>query len=233
LLVFIGERRYEKGAYVAPEKDTLYSVRDKARGERIIQVVEVSSDGDSVEVAPLVEGRRSKRRIQLSVDSLARQAAKGWCNLLLPVGFGDNCPITTPTPADAYTGPAVALRLDIQNFSRCCADIVRANLKFDTQQIKDIGDGPFRAGNYEQAFRLFEQCAVGFGSAVAASRRTIADGRRALMAQKANLSGKEIQERTAAFVRSEQLIHTAVREFSAILEGLRMYLRSQLEPPPN
>ena len=34
-------------------------------------------------------------------------------------------------------------------------------------------------------------------------------------------------ERMAAFVRSENLIHTAEREFSTILEGLRMYLRVQ------
>ena len=46
-----------------------------------------------------------------------------------------------------------------------------------------------------------------------------------LSAEKYKLSGKEILERTAAFVRSENLIHTAEREFSTILEGLRMYLR--------
>ena len=69
--------------------------------------------------------------------------------------------------------------------------------------------------------------AVGFNSAVANSRRAIADGRRQLTAEKGNLSGKEIQERTAAFVRSESLIHTAEREFSTILEGLRMYLRAR------
>jgi hypothetical protein len=119
------------------------------------------------------------------------------------------------------------MRLDSQNFGRCCADIARANIKFSTQLIKDVGDGPFRAGNYEQAFLTFEQLAVVFNSAVANSRRAIADGRRALNAEKTNLSGKEIQDRTAAFTRSEQLIHTAEREFSTILEGLRMYLRAQ------
>jgi hypothetical protein len=62
---------------------------------------------------------------------------------------------------------------------------------------------------------------------VSASRREIADGRRKLTAEKGKLSGKEIQERTAAFIRSEHLIHTAEREFSTILEGLRMYLRSR------
>jgi hypothetical protein len=119
------------------------------------------------------------------------------------------------------------MRLDIQNFGRCCGDIARANIKFDTQLIKDVGDGPFRAGNYEQAFVTFEQIASGFNSAVANSRRAIADGRRTLNDQRMKLSGKEIQERTAAFVRGEQLIHTAEREFSTILEGLRMYLRAK------
>src|SRR6185437_14853572 len=93
-------------------------------------------------------------------------------------------------------------RLDSQNFGRCCGDIVRANIKFSTQLIKDVADGPFRAGNFEQAFLTFEQLSVGFNSAVAGSRRAIANGRRQLTAEKGNLSGKEIQERTAAFVRS-------------------------------
>ena len=70
------------------------------------------------------------------------------------------------------------MRLDSQNFARCCGDIVRANLKFGTQAIKDVADGPFRAGNYEQAFLIFEQIAVGFNSAVANSRREISEGRR-------------------------------------------------------
>jgi hypothetical protein len=119
------------------------------------------------------------------------------------------------------------MRIDSQNFGRCCADIVRANLNFSTQLIKDVGDGPFRAGKYEQAFLNFEQLAIGFNSAVGASRREIAEGRRQLTAEKGNLSGKEIQERTAAYIRHEQLIHTAEREFSTILEGLRMYLRAE------
>ena len=149
------------------------------------------------------------------------------------VGAARCCPLLTvekaavSQPAPAHPNPNVTMRLDIQNFGRCCADIARANIRFDTQLIKDVGDGPFRAGNYEQAFLTFEQLAVGYTSAVSASRRAIADGRRALTAEKGNLSGKEIQERTAAFIRTEQLIHTAEREFSTILEGLRMYLRAQ------
>jgi hypothetical protein len=130
-------------------------------------------------------------------------------------------------PAASNTDTNVTMRIDSQNFGRCCADIVRANIKFDTQLIKDIGDGPFRAGNYEQAFLTFEQIAISFTSAVANSRRVIADGRRALTAEKGKLSGKEIEERKAAFIRSEQLIQTAEREFSTILEGLRTYLRAQ------
>jgi hypothetical protein len=122
------------------------------------------------------------------------------------------------------------MRLDIQNFGRCCGDIIRANIKFGTQPIKDVADGPFRAGNYEQAFLTFEQLAVGFNSAVANSRREIADGRRTLTSEKGKLSGKEIQDRTAVFIRSENLIHTAEREFATILEGLRMYLRARATP---
>lgn len=134
--------------------------------------------------------------------------------------------MTTPPQLEEPPGN-VLMRLDIQNFSRCGADIVRAKIPFDTQLIKDVGDGPFRARNYEHAFRTFEQLALGFTTAVSNSHRAIADGRRKLNSEKGKLSGKEIQERTAAFVRSEQLIHTAEREFSTILEGLRMYLRSR------
>ncbi len=119
------------------------------------------------------------------------------------------------------------MRLDIQNFGRCCADIARANIRFSTQLVKDVGDSSFRSGDFEQAFLMFEQLSVGFNSAVASSRRAIADGRRTLTAEKGKLSGKEIQDRSAAFTRREQLIHTAEREFSTILEGLRMYLRAQ------
>jgi hypothetical protein len=222
-----GSQNYRKVPYSPPEKDRLYSVRDKTRGERIIRVIETSPDGTMVQVETLDEGKPSKHPIELAVDSLARQAAKGWCSSLVPIAEGEE---TSANPSDETASDSAAnpaMRLDIQNFSRCCADIVRANVKFDTQLIKDIADGPFRAGNYDQAFITFEQIAVGFTSAVAASRRAIADGRRALMAQKGKLSGKEIEERKAAFVRSEQLINTAERSFATILEGLRMYLRSQ------
>jgi hypothetical protein len=222
----IGERRYRKAPYAPPQVDSLYSVRDKAKGERIIRVSGKSSNGLLVEVVVLAAGQASRQPIQLSVDSLARQAALGWCHLLLPVAEQEEATDAASQPTAPST-TAAAMRLDIQNFGRCCADIVRANIRFDTQLIKDVGDGPFRAGNYEQAFLTFEQCAVGFSSAVASSRRAIADGRRALTAQKVNLSGKEIQERTAAFIRSEQLITAAERAFATILEGLRMYLRAQ------
>jgi hypothetical protein len=224
--VVSGDRRYRKAPYSPPEKETLYSVRDKARGERIIRVIGKSPDGTLVQVETLEDGKASNRPIQLTVHSLARQAAKGWCSLLLPVTENEEAPAAESQPEDSNTAN-VTMRLDIQNFGRCCADIVRAGIKFDTQLIKDVGDGPFRAGHYEQAFLTFEQSAVGFTSAVTSSRRAIADGRRALTAEKGKLSGKEIQERNTAFIRSEQLIHTAEREFSKILEGLRMYLRSQ------
>jgi hypothetical protein len=179
-----------------------------------------------VHVEILDEGNPSKAPIQLAVDSLAKQATKGWCSLLVPVAEQEKILPVGSGPADSHFR-YVTMRLDSQNFARCCGDIVRANIKFSTQAIKDVADGPFRAGNYEQAFLVFEQLAVGFNSAVANSRRAISDARHLLSAQKFKLSGKEILERTAAFVRSENLIHTAEREFSTILEGLRMYLRVQ------
>jgi hypothetical protein len=218
--------RYEKAPYVPPEKGALYSVLDKEKGERIIRVIGKSPDGTLIQVETLKDGQPSKRPSQLTVESLARQAAKGWCSLLLPVTELEEPRADGSEPAVADASGHAIMRLDIQNFGRCCADINRANIRFDTQLIKDVGDGPFRAGQYEQAFLTFEQFAMGFTSAVTGSRQQIAEGRRALGAEKGNLSGREIQERTAAFVRQEQLIHTAEREFSKILEGLRTYLRA-------
>jgi hypothetical protein len=222
--IVIAGQRYEKSAYEPPAPGAMYCVRDKAAGERIIVVTEVNADETSVTVDTLDDGKRASHSIQISIDSLARQATKGWCSRLNPVDEPSRSAEETPSPADASL--TIHMRLDIQNFGRCCADIARANLRFSTQLIKDVADGPFRAGNYEQAFLTFEQIAMGFNSAVAASRRTIADGRRQLTSEKGKLSGKEIQERTAAFIRSEQQIQTAEREFNAILEGLRMYLRA-------
>jgi hypothetical protein len=222
---------YRQSTYAAPEIGSLYSVRDKSKGERVIRVIGKSPDGQFVQVDVFKDGQPQQAPIQLAVESLARQAEKGWCQRLVPVEeepapvASDSAPVAASNRPDIAAGGT--LRLDIQNFSRCCGDIARANIKFDTQLIKDIGDGPFRAGKYEQAFLNFEQCAVAFNTAVGNSRRAIADGRRQLTAEKGNLSGKEIQERTVAFLRSEQLIHTAEREFSTILEGLRMYLRAQ------
>jgi hypothetical protein len=225
-----GNRRYVKAPFAPPENGLLYSVRDKAKGERIIRVIAIDSDGGLVQVETLEDGRPSKQPVQLPVDSLVRQAAKGWCNLLVPAPEKSEPSAATRQPADADSLSNITMRLDSQNFGRCCGDIVRANIKFATQPIKDVADGPFRAGNYEQAFLTFEQLSVGFNSAVANSRRAIADGRRALTSEKGKLSGKEIQDRTAAFVRGENLIHTAEREFATILEGLRMYLRARAAP---
>jgi hypothetical protein len=224
--VAIGHTRYSRAPYSTPERGTVYAVRDKTGTERAIRVLNKNLEGTQVQIETLDKGKGSTKPIWLNVESLARQAAKGWCNTLLAKTEKENDIIAAKPAAVANPNLNVTMRLDIQNFGRCCADIARANIKFDTQLIKDIGDGPFRAGNYEQAFLTFEQIAVGFTSAVTNSRQAIANGRRALAAEKGNLSGKEIQERTAAFVRSEQLIHTAEREFSTILEGLRMYLRT-------
>jgi hypothetical protein len=210
-------------------------VRFKGGGERFFRVFAKCPEGALILVETLQNGRPSRLPALLTVESLARQAAKGWCSLLIPLP-GESVETGTAAVSDPKTVPTasnVMMRLDIQNFGRCCADIVRANIKFDTQLIKDVGDGPFRAGNYEQAFLNFEQFALGFTSAVAASRRAIADGRRALTAEKGKLSGREIQERTAAFIRNEHLINTAEREFATILEGLRMYLRAEQVGSPD
>jgi hypothetical protein len=219
----IAGQSYEKSAYEPPAPGDLYCVRDKLVGERIIVVTEVNADETSVSVDTIDGGKRSNQSIQVSIDSLALQATKGWCSKLKPV----DDPMLAADASREFEAPSTLhMRLDSQNFGRCCADIARANLRFSTQLIKDVGDGPFRAGDFEKAFLTFEQLAPSFNSVVAASRRTIADGRRQLIAEKGKLSGKEIQERTAAFIRNEQQIQTAEREFNAILEGLRMYLRA-------
>jgi hypothetical protein len=228
----IGGRRYVKRPYAPPAVGTLYLVRDKAKAERAIRVLGRSEDAAQVQVEIVDGGGRSRPPIQLAVDSLVRQAAKGWCSLLVAALGSENSSVAAE-PADANAPDRGMLRIDIQNFGRCCADIARANIKFSTQLIKDVGDGPFRAGKYEHAFLTFEQFAVGFNAAVAASRREIEEGRRKLTAEKGKLSGKEIQERTAAFIRGEQLIHSAEREFTTILEGLRMYLRAGQEQTPS
>jgi hypothetical protein len=229
--ILSGGHRYVKAPYVPPETGTLYSVRDKVKGDRIIRIIGKRPDGAVVQVEVIRDGVPSRHPIDLAVDALASQAAKGWCSLLLPIDEKQVARGAAIQTTNTDASPNAIMRLDIQNFGRCCADINRANIKFDTQLIRDVGDGPFRAGHYEQAFLTFEQFAIGFTSAVANSRRGIADGRRALNAEKGNLSGKEIQERTAAFVRHEQLINTAEREFSKILEGLRTYLRANTQSP--
>jgi hypothetical protein len=211
----------------------MYAVRDKSKVDRVIRVIGISEVGDQVQVEILKDGQPAKQPIQLAVDSLARQAAKGWCSVLVAVEDFDGAFNVgqAATPTNLLDG--VTLRIDIQNFGRCCASIAQADINYSTQLVKDIGDGPFRAGKYEQAFLSFEQLAVGYNAAVAASRREIEDGRRKLTAEKGNLSGKEIQERSAAFIRREQRIHAAEREFSTILEGLRMYLRAGQDRSPS
>ncbi len=220
----VGSDHYEKAPYAPPEVGSVYCVRDKAKGERIIRVIAKSADGALIQVEMLEQGQPPHKPIQLAVDSLARQAEKGWCNLLLPI---TQATAAKPEPASEYpvlTAGGPQMRIDIQNFGRCCASIIRAKLKYNTQLIKDVADGSFRIGQYEKAFYMFEQLTVGFAAAVTASRQVISEGRRKLTHDKDRLSGKEIAERTAAFVRSEQLIYAAEREFSTILEGLRMYL---------
>lgn len=226
-VVEIDGKRYEKRPYTPPAVGMMYSVRDKAKVDRVIRVIGQSEDGAQVQVDILDRGLPSKQPVQLAIEALARQAAKGACSVLVEVG-GANVAFAGAQRAanDPLPAGVGVLRIDIQNFGRCCASIAQAEIKYSTQLIKDVGDGPFRAGKHELAFVTFEQLAVGFNAAVAASRREIEDGRRRLSAEKNNLSGKEIQERSAAFIRREQRIHAADREFATILEGLRMYLRA-------
>src|SRR3954464_1165874 len=224
--VMNGTTRYRKAPYRAPAEGVLYIVRDKSGSERVVQVKGTSDDGVMVELVTVEQGRPLEKIVRVPMDSLARQAAKGWCRLLVFIPESTTSK-ESENGSQSGGGPEIAMRIDSENFGRCCADIARANIRFSTQLIKDVGDGPFRAGDYEQAFLTFEQLSVGFNSAVGNRRREIAEGRRKLTAEKGKLSGKEIQERTAGFMRSEQLIHTAEREFATILEGLRMYLRAQ------
>jgi hypothetical protein len=223
-IISVGTRRFTKAPYAPPEIGSTYAVRDKVQAERIICVIAMSADRALVQVNLLEQGAATKQPLQLAVDSLARQAAKGWCSLLVPVDEEAEAAPEAKEPPVMPRPDGTTLRIDIQNFGRCCASIVRADLKYNTQLIKDVADGPFRIGQYEKAFFMFEQLTVGFAAAVNAIRQAISEGRRKLQHDKDRLSGKEIAIRTAAFVRTEQLLYAAEREFSTILEGLRMYL---------
>jgi hypothetical protein len=221
--VTLGPDRYRKAPYEPPKIGSIYAVRDKAQADRVIRVIATSDDGAQIQVEILEEGSSTKA-IALTTDSLARQAAKGWCQLLVPVIKQSQAPTKPRHPAARATGDGKTMRIDIQNFGRLCGTVAIANLKFNTQVIKDVADGSFRAGEYEKAFLTFEQLVTGFSSAINMGRQEISDGRRQLIADKGRLSGKEVQERTALLVRREQRIFAAEREFSAILEGLRMFV---------
>jgi hypothetical protein len=222
--ISIGNDRYTKTPYAPPEIGNKYVVRDKLKAERIICVIAMSADGSLVQVNVLEQGTPTKQPLQLEVDSLARQAAKGLCFLLTPIpGESKSLPEPSAPLLEPMRG-GTTMRIDIQNFGRCCGSIALASIKYNTQVIKDVADGSFRAGEYEKAFLTFEQLVTGFSSAVNMSRQEIATARSVLTAEKGRLSGKEVQERTAALVRREQRIYAAEREFSTILEGLRMYL---------
>src|SRR4051812_10040311 len=121
--VVSGVRRFIKATYASPEEGSFYSVRDKVKGERIIQVIAISSDAEQIQVDILQNGTASKQPIQLAVDSLARQAAKGWCSLLIPLAEDEKIPPAASKEANSHFR-FVTMRLDSQNFSRCCGDIV-------------------------------------------------------------------------------------------------------------
>ena len=48
LEIVSGDKRYKKAHYAPPERGTVYLVRDKAKGERIIRVISTSPDGTHV-----------------------------------------------------------------------------------------------------------------------------------------------------------------------------------------
>ena len=203
--IVLGNKRYNKVPYAAPEPGTLYSVRDKTKGVRIIRVIAVSPDSAHAEVETVADGNSHSKRIQLAIDSLVRQAEKGWCNVLLPIAESEESPAAGATTNPDST-PHAAMRLDSQNFGRCCGDIARAKINFSTQLIKDVGDGPFRAGKYEQAFLNFEQLAIGFNSAVAASRRAIENGAPRINSRKRKLK-RQGNPRANCRVRTQRATH--------------------------
>jgi hypothetical protein len=242
---------FEKEPYAPPVPGCHYSVRDKHKGERIVRVVDVSQDHTLVQVRVLKDGHAATGPIPVAIEALDRQAEKGWCNRLTPVevlakepadqraeepveahqeepvDFHEEAPNAESQPVASSPTSTAEMRLNSQHFHRCCGEIARAQIQFDAHVIREIGDGPFRAGDYEQAFQKFEQIAMLFTAAVANSRRAIGDARRELAASKLKLSGPEIQQRTAGFARSEQLINTAEREFNTIFEGLRLCAQAQ------
>ena len=226
----VGDERYHKAPYAPPEIGSLYTVRDKSQAERIIHVISISADGELAQVELLDECPPKRQSLELAVQSLAHQASKGWCHLLVPIANESDIAAKPEAPSktnESERRPDLdghTLRIDIQNFGRCCATIAFAELKYNTQLIKDVADGSFRAGEYEKAFLTFEQLVIGFASAVKSSRQAIANARRELIAEKGQLSGREVMDRTAALVRREQRVFAAEREFNTILEGLRMYV---------
>src|SRR5262245_50841845 len=177
-----GDMLFEKEPYAAPEPGCLYSVLDRRKGERIVRVVDVSEDHRQVQVEVLENGQAATEPIPVAVDALDRQAEKGWCNRLKPLDSHEEAPDAPSEPAASSPVSTAVMRLDSQHFHRCCGEIARANIQFDTHVVREIGDGPFRAGDYEQAFQKFEQISIMFTAALANSRRAIADGRRDLAA---------------------------------------------------
>jgi hypothetical protein len=228
--ILVGDGRYHKAPYAPPTIGSLYTVRDKSQAERIINVISISPDGELAQVELLDQRSPKRRSLQLAVQSLAHQASKGWCHLLVPIANESEIAAKPQAPSktnESERRPELAghtLRIDIQNFGRCCAAIAFAELKYNTQLIKDVADGSFRAGEYEKAFFTFEQLVTGFNSVVSTSRQAIANARRELIAEKGQLSGREVMDRTAALLRREQRVFAAEREFTTILEALRMYV---------
>src|SRR4051812_38455625 len=83
--VVSGTAHYRKCPYAPPQQGMLYSVRDKSGADRIVQVVARSDDGLMLQVATVENGKLASEPLQLPAEALARQAAKGWCGVLIPI----------------------------------------------------------------------------------------------------------------------------------------------------
>src|SRR4051794_99661 len=86
--VTAGTKRYRKVTYTAPEAGMELLVRDKSGAKRIVQVTAICHDGLTIEVVTVEDGKPSEQSVRLAVESIARQAAKGWCSRLLPLTGG-------------------------------------------------------------------------------------------------------------------------------------------------
>src|SRR5262245_20802699 len=123
--VVISDMLFEKEPYAPPEPGSMYSVRDKQKCERVVQVVDVSEDHKQVQVQVLEAGHVATKPIPVPVEALDRQAEVGWCNRLKSVEAHDDTPDAESPTAPSNPSPTAEMGLDTQHFHRCCAEIAR------------------------------------------------------------------------------------------------------------